>query len=230
MDEIFTANFMVLHDVLEDDQYDLIIADESWETDHYLHENPELKRTPFVWLTDFVGWLPMPDGGDGERALTTDYNAEMIEHIARYPRLRNRSIFVGNPQDIVADSFGRDLPTIREWTEAHFDFSGYITGFDPALLSNREELRHELGFHPDEIICMVSVGDPESANPSFARSSTLSPSPTASFRSFAWSQLPVLESTPPVLTRDRMGLRCAASYPTSTGTLRAAMSPSCKGA
>jgi pimeloyl-ACP methyl ester carboxylesterase/predicted glycosyltransferase len=158
MDEILAANFMVLHDVLEDDHYDLIIADESWETDHYLHENPELKRTPFVWLTDFVGWLPMPDGGEPECALTADYNAEMIEHIARYPRLRDRSIFVGNPQDIVADSFGRDLPPIREWTETHFEFSGYITGFDPALLPDREALRHELGFHPDEIICMVSVG------------------------------------------------------------------------
>ncbi len=35
-------------------------------------------------MTDFVGWLPMPDGGDAEAALTADYNAEMIEHRARY--------------------------------------------------------------------------------------------------------------------------------------------------
>ena len=34
----------------------------------------------------------------------------MIEHIARYPRLRDRSIFVGDPDDIVADRFGPDLP------------------------------------------------------------------------------------------------------------------------
>jgi hypothetical protein len=40
MDEILTANFMVLHDVLEEDHYDLLIGDESWETDHYLHETP----------------------------------------------------------------------------------------------------------------------------------------------------------------------------------------------
>jgi pimeloyl-ACP methyl ester carboxylesterase/predicted glycosyltransferase len=158
MDEILTANFMVVHDVLEDDHYDLIIADESWETDHYLHENPELKQMPFVWLTDFVGWLPMPDGGEWERALTADYNGEMIEHIARYPRLRDRSIFVGNVEDVVPDSFGDGLPSIREWTDAHFEFSGYITGFDPAQLPDREALRHELGFSADEIICIVSVG------------------------------------------------------------------------
>ena len=56
----------------------------------------------------------------------------MIEHIARYPRLRDRAVFVGDPDDIVDDRFGPDLPLIRDWTEAHYDFAGYVTGFDPA--------------------------------------------------------------------------------------------------
>ena len=55
-------------------------------------------------MTDFVGWVPMPDGGDREAFLTADYNAEMVEHVARYPRLRDRSVFVGDPDDVV------DLP------------------------------------------------------------------------------------------------------------------------
>ena len=46
------------------EDYDLWIGDEAWELDYYLHENPEQKRAAYVWLTDFVGWLPMPDGGD----------------------------------------------------------------------------------------------------------------------------------------------------------------------
>jgi pimeloyl-ACP methyl ester carboxylesterase/predicted glycosyltransferase len=158
MDEILLANFMVFHDLVEGEDYDLWIGDEAWDLDHYLHENPEQKRAPFVWLTDFVGWLPMPDGGERESFLTADYNAEMIEHIARYPRLRDRSIFVGNPDDVVPDAFGPDLPGIREWTEQHFDFSGYVTGFDPAELADRERLRAELGYGPDEKVCMVTVG------------------------------------------------------------------------
>ena len=56
----------------------------------------------------------------------------MIEHIARYRRLRDRALFVGNPDDIVRRRFGPDLPAIRDWTEEHFDFAGYVTGFDPA--------------------------------------------------------------------------------------------------
>ena len=110
MDEILVANFMVFHDAVEGGEYDLVIGDEAWDIDHFLHENPELKRTAFAWMTDFVGWLPMPSGGDREAFLTADYNAEMIEHVERFPRIRDRAIFVGEPDDIVPDDFGPGLP------------------------------------------------------------------------------------------------------------------------
>ncbi len=158
MDEILLANFMTFHDLVEHEQFDLWIGDEAWDLDHYLHENPEQKGAPFVWLTDFVGWLPMPEGGEREAFLSADYNAEMIEHIARYPRLRDRSIFVGSPDDIVPDRFGPELPNIREWTEQHYDFSGYVTGFEPAELADRERLRDRLGYRPEEKVCIVTVG------------------------------------------------------------------------
>jgi pimeloyl-ACP methyl ester carboxylesterase/predicted glycosyltransferase len=158
MDEILVANFMVFHDVVREQAYDLWVGDEAWELDYFLHENPEEKRAAYVWLTDFVGWLPMPDGGEREAFLTADYNAEMIEHIARFPRLRDRAVFVGNPTDIVPDRFGPGLPPIREWVEGHYDFAGYVTGFDPASLGDRDELRQRLGYRPDEQVCVVTVG------------------------------------------------------------------------
>ena len=65
MDEILVANFMVFQEVVEEGGYDLVIGDEAWDVDYYWHENPELKRGQNVWLTDFVGYLPMPDGGPG---------------------------------------------------------------------------------------------------------------------------------------------------------------------
>ena len=148
MDEIMINNFMVFHDVVREDRYDLWIGDEAWELDYYLHENPHEKRAPYAWMTDFVGWLPMPDGGDREAELTADYNAEMVEHVAGHPDLRDRAIFVGNPDDIVGECLGPGLPTIRDWTERNFDFAGYVTGFDADVLADRERLRHELGYHP----------------------------------------------------------------------------------
>ncbi|MGH3066479.1 MAG: alpha/beta fold hydrolase, partial [Gaiellaceae bacterium] len=158
MDEILLSNFMVFHDLVREEQYDLWIGDEAWELDYYLHENPEQKRAAYVWLTDFVGWLPIADGGEREAFVTADYNAEMIEHIARFPRVRDRAIFVGDADDIVPDSFGPELPRIRDWTDEHFSFAGYVTGFDPAELGERERLRHELGYGEDEQVCIVTVG------------------------------------------------------------------------
>jgi pimeloyl-ACP methyl ester carboxylesterase len=158
MDEILLANFMVFHDLVRDEQYDLWVGDEAWELDYYLHENPEQKRAPYVWLTDFVGWLPMPDGGDHEAFVTGDYNEEMIEHIARFPRVRDQAVFVGNHEDIVPERFAPHLPWIREWTEEHYAFAGYVTGFDPAEFADRAALRAELGYREDEQVCIVTVG------------------------------------------------------------------------
>jgi predicted glycosyltransferase len=158
MNEILLANFMVFHDIIREDHYDLWIGDEAWDLDYYLHENPELKTAAYAWLTDFVGWLPIAGGGEREQFLTADYNAEMIEQIARFPRVRDRSIFVGEPDDVVDDHFGPDLPAIRDWTEQHYEFTGYVTGFDPAEVADRDRLRRELGYGAGEKVCVVAVG------------------------------------------------------------------------
>ena len=158
MDEILIHNFMLYDDVMRDERYDLVIGDEAWELDYFLHENPGEKRAPFVWLTDFVGFLPMQEGGAHEAFLTADQNAEMIGHIAKHPEVRDRALFVGNPADVVPERFGPELPEIRAWTEEHFDFTGYVTGFDPDALGPRGELRERLGYREDEKVCIVSVG------------------------------------------------------------------------
>ena len=61
MDEILVRNFRVFQEAVETQDYDLVIADEGWEVDHW-HEHPELKRAPPAWMTDFVGFAPMPEG------------------------------------------------------------------------------------------------------------------------------------------------------------------------
>ena len=158
MDEILTTNYMVFDDVVREQRYDLWIGDEAWELDYHLHENPGRKCAPFAWMTDFVGWLPMPDGGERERFVTTDYNAEMVEHIRDHPGVRDRAIFVGNPDDIVPGTLGAGLPGIRDWTERHFDFAGYVTGFDAEAMGDGERLRAEFGYEPHEQVCVVAVG------------------------------------------------------------------------
>src|SRR5919106_242812 len=108
MDEILVANFMVFHDLVSETAYDLWIADEGWEIDYYLHENPEQKRAAYAWLTDFVGWLPMRYG-DGEQVCIVTVGGSgvgrsLLERvIAAFPEARRhvpalRMIVVAGPR------------------------------------------------------------------------------------------------------------------------------------
>jgi pimeloyl-ACP methyl ester carboxylesterase/predicted glycosyltransferase len=157
MDEIMVNNFMTFVDLMESEHYDLVIGDESWEVDYFYHENPELKRQPFVFLTDFVGCLPMEDD-EREAFLCADRNADDIEHVARFPHVRDAAIFVGNPEDVTEAPFGPGLPSIRAWTDQNFSYSGYTLPFDPAALADTETVRARLGYGKDEKIAIAAVG------------------------------------------------------------------------
>ena len=168
MDEVLIANFMLFQDAVVEGGYDLVVADEAWDVDHYWHEHPELKRRQLAWLTDFVGYVPMPSGGGGEALLTTDYNAEMIEHVERHPSVRDRSIFVGNPDDIIPLGFGKELPddarlgaaTFRIFRLCHRTASRRRSG-------RRAELRRSLGYPPTR----ASASSPSADRASVATSS-----------------------------------------------------------
>ncbi len=158
MDEIMSRNFMTFLDQIESEHYDIVIGDEAWDVDYHYHENPELKRQPYVFLTDFVGCLPMEDGNAREAALCADRNADDIEHLARYPYLRDAAIFVGNREDVTEQTFGPGLPVIREWTDRNFCYCGYCLPFDPDTLADTERLRTQHGYRRDEKIAIAAVG------------------------------------------------------------------------
>jgi pimeloyl-ACP methyl ester carboxylesterase len=146
MDEILLANYMVFRDLTRAERYDLWICDEAWEVDYHLHENPGDKLAPYAWLSDFVGWLPLPEHGEREAYLAADLNAEMIGHVEGPDAVRDLALFVGDPGDIVPDDFGPGLPAIRAWTEKHFAFTGQISEVGPAPPGG------------DEPLCLVTAG------------------------------------------------------------------------
>ena len=159
MDEIFLSNFMLFNDLVRQEQYDIWIGDESWEVDYYLHENPELKTAPYVFLTDVIGFLPVDAEGDlWEAHVCADYNAEMIEQRARYPRLRDLSLYVGEYDELPDALFGPGLPHIREWAREWFEPIGYILPFDPASYRDPATLRERLGYDTGGPLLFAAVG------------------------------------------------------------------------
>jgi len=158
MDEVMARNFMVFADLVDHEHYDIVIGDEAWELDYHYHENPERKRQPFVFLTDFIGCLPMEEGNEREAFLCADRNADEIAHVERYPWIRDRAIFVGNPEDVPELPFGPGLPVIRDWARRNFAFTGYALPFDPRALADTEALRARHGYRSDEKLVIAAVG------------------------------------------------------------------------
>lgn len=158
MSEILAANFFVFQDAVETGTYDLVVGDEAWDVDHFWHEHPGVKTTQFAWLTDMVGIVPIPDKGPRDQAWATEWNAQMLDHVESHPEVRDLSLFVGDPEDVIDLPFGENLPSMQEWTRERYEFCGYITGFDPARLDHRDVIRARFDVDRDETLCVVSVG------------------------------------------------------------------------
>ncbi len=159
MDEIMAANFMVFADAVEATEYDLWVGDEGWDLDYFLHENPELKRAPYVFLTDFIGMLPMrEDPTSTEFVRCWEKNAENIDHLRLHADVRDLSILIGEEEDVLDREFGPGLPNMRQWAREHFRFPGYTYHFDPAAHRDKAELRRAMGFGEGERVILVSVG------------------------------------------------------------------------
>ena len=159
MDEIMANNFLVFADVAEAGGYDLWVGDEGWDLDYYLHENPDIKRAPYAFVTDFIGMLPMRDDpASTEFRRVWEKNAENIDHLRLHPDVRDLSLMVGDEEDVLDRPFGPDLPNMRHWAREHFKFSCYTYHFDPRDYADRTRLRQELGYRDGERLILVSVG------------------------------------------------------------------------
>ncbi|MDN5796678.1 MAG: alpha/beta fold hydrolase [Intrasporangium sp.] len=159
LDEVFCANYLLFDEVVRQTPYDLWVGDESWEVDHFLHEHPERKLAPYVFTTDVVGFLPVdPERDSREIELTADYNAEMIEHRERFPRVRDRSIFIGGWDELPDASLGPGLPRVREWASQWFESVPYVVPFDPRDYRDPMALRRRLGYREDVPLLAGAVG------------------------------------------------------------------------
>ena len=158
MDEILCANYLLFDDVVRDTSYDLWVGDECWEIDYFLHENPERKIAPYVFMTDVIGFLPTDPGDPREAELCADYNADSIEKRERFPRLRDLSMFIGSFDELPDLSFGPGLPGIRSWSSRWFTSVPYVLPFNPAAYRDCAGLRRRLGYPQHQPLLVAAVG------------------------------------------------------------------------
>ena len=159
MDEVLVNNFMVFADLVDDEQYDLWVADEGLGR-RLLPARESGTQAQRVRLVHRLRRLGADagrrsSGGRADRRLQRrDGRADRsLPAAARPGTVRRRP---GRPHRRTARSGAADDRTTGP--ERNFDFTGYITGFDPAEVADRDALRTEFGWRDDERICLVTAG------------------------------------------------------------------------
>ena len=219
---------MVFHDLVQDERFDLWIADEAWEVDYFLHENPGLKTAPYVWLTDFVGVLPMPEGGEREAFLAADYNAQMVEHVAAHPAPARPLALHRRPGGRRAPApSARGCRRSANGRASTSRFTGYVTGFDAAEPADRESAARRARLRATG---RGSASSPRAARPSGAplleRAVAAFPEAQAAHPGVADDRRRGPAHRPGARCRSARGSRRPATCTGSTGSWRPAISRS----
>ena len=136
--------------------YDLLVGDEAYGIAMALDKRPQLKKTPFVMIYDFVG-LDVMTRRPAERLITYLFNWAWGGGPRGRPPAEDLVLFIGEPDDIADRSFGFLLPNRRQYAQRYFKFVGYVLPFDPAAYSDKARVRAALGYD-DRPLVVCSVG------------------------------------------------------------------------
>ena len=140
-------NVDVIARITSEEHFDLIIGDETYEIYVGFMKKPELKRSPFVMIYDFVG-LDTMTRSPMEWLGIYMWNRIWSEDLRKgIPPAFDRALFIGEEEDVPDRPFGPLLPGRREWAQSRLDFVGYVLPFDPSALQDRPSIRAPARLH-----------------------------------------------------------------------------------
>jgi predicted glycosyltransferase len=135
--------------------YDLVVGDETYELTIAFALNRRLKKLPWVIIYDFFG-LDAMTRNPLERGAIHALNRIWCGGSRGKPPPFDLTLFVGEPDDVADSALGWRLPNRRAYAERHFQFTGYVLGFDPAAYADTRSLRRTLGYTENPlVICAV---------------------------------------------------------------------------
>jgi predicted glycosyltransferase len=154
--KIFPKNCQTVLSAIEREKFDLVVGDENYDLIYTLTVKPELKKFPYVLIYDFVGHRAVtnqPMELLGARII----NRFWMVSVRNEPKVVDRLLFVGEPEDVADEPFGLFRPNKRQLCKEHVDFLGYIVPFDPKDYMDKRTARDELGYGKEPLI-VVSIG------------------------------------------------------------------------
>jgi UDP-N-acetylglucosamine:LPS N-acetylglucosamine transferase len=155
-------NVGVFQEITSRERFDLVIGDETYEINIALSKKPQLKKSPFVMIYDFIGLYAMT-GSPVEKIGIYLWNL-VWSKIDKKKRVTDLSLFVGEEGDVPDHPFGFLLPNRRVWARDRCEFIGQIVRFDPEDYRDRSAVRRKLGYDSEPLI-IGAVGGSSAGRP-----------------------------------------------------------------
>ena len=149
-------NANVIRQIIEHEQYDLVIGDETYEIVVAIILKRLKLNIPFLMLYDFLG-LDAMSRNPLEKIGKYLWNRIWSLDYKIFNRENNLALFVGELEDIPDERFSFLLPNRREYARKHYNFVGYIITFEPKDFADKISLRNKLGYR-DRPLVVCSIG------------------------------------------------------------------------
>jgi UDP:flavonoid glycosyltransferase YjiC (YdhE family) len=161
--EPWSNNVKIFKQLVDKEQYDLVIGDEAYEITIALRDSIIQIKPTFVMFYDFIG-LDTMTNNPLEKLIAYKTNKGWIKGITKLSESVMTRIFIGELEDVPDKRFGFLLPNRRKCVKGKYNFVGYILPFNPEEYTDRQEIRKRLGYGNEPIlVCSIggtSVGQP----------------------------------------------------------------------
>lgn len=152
----WARNVEVYKEVLNRNQFDLTIGDETYEISVAVTKNPGIKKIPYIVIYDFIGLEPTSNN-PLERLGIYFWNRKWVMGDKIDPFPIDMTLFDGELEDIPDKRFGFLLPNIRDFAGSRCEILGYIINANFNELRDRSKMREKLGYG-DEPLVICSIG------------------------------------------------------------------------
>ena len=149
-------NAAVVNQILKNEQFDLIIGDETYEIVVAIILKRMKIKIPFIMLYDFFG-LDAMTRNPFEKINMLVWNRLWSLDYTIFRQEKNVALFIGEIDDIPDTKLGFLLSNRREYAKKYYEFVGYILPFKPDEFADKVKLRERLGYGDNPLV-ICSIG------------------------------------------------------------------------
>jgi UDP:flavonoid glycosyltransferase YjiC (YdhE family) len=150
------TNIEIVAKLIETEPFDLVVGDEAYEVLIERVNNPAFRKFPFVMIYDAIG-LDRVTRSPVDALTTYMINRLWAKGLLAGKSVADRSLFIGEVEDVPDEKFGFRLPNRRKLILEHVDFVGYVLSFNPKEYTDKDKMRRLLGYGTQPLL-VCSIG------------------------------------------------------------------------